>query len=75
MTDPTIISMTRVRLDLAKVKRAQKVLGAKSEIEAIERALDFVIEDSTSDRLDWKSYQRFIKRGGEIKDFFGKLDR
>jgi hypothetical protein len=54
MADPTIKSTTSVRLNLAKVKRAQKVLGAKSEIEAIERALDFVIEESKT-RIEKRS--------------------
>lgn len=44
-------SKSRIRLNLAKVKRAQKVLGAKTETEAIERALDFVIEESKANRL------------------------
>jgi hypothetical protein len=44
-------SKSRIRLNVAKVKRAQKVLGAKTETEAIERALDFVIEESKANRL------------------------
>ena len=75
MTNAARKSKTRILANLAKVQRAQKVFGAKSQIEAIERALDFVIEESANNRLAWKSNQRFIKRGGEIKDVFGKLDR
>jgi hypothetical protein len=75
MTNAARKPKTRVLANLAKAKRAQKVLGAKAEIEAIERALDFVIEESANNRLALKSNQRFIKSGGEIKDVFGKLDR
>ncbi len=44
-------SRTRIHLNAAKVKRVQKALGAKTEIEAIERALDLVIAESESNRL------------------------
>ncbi|MFZ3265597.1 MAG: hypothetical protein WA172_16445 [Terriglobales bacterium] len=44
-------SKSRIRLNVAKVKRVQKVFGAKTETEAIERALDFVIEESRANRL------------------------
>jgi hypothetical protein len=75
MTNAVRKPKTRILVNLAKVKRAQKVFGAKSQIEAIEHALDFVIEEGANNRLAWKSNQRFIKSGGEIKDAFGKLDR
>jgi hypothetical protein len=58
-----------------KIKRAQKVLRAKTETETIERALDFTITEHERDRLAWEANDRFIRSGGEIKDVFGKLDR
>jgi hypothetical protein len=63
------------QLDSVKIKRAQKVLRAKTETETIERALDFTITEHERDRLAWEANDRFIRSGGEIKDIFGKLDR
>jgi len=63
------------QLDSVKIKRAQKVLRAKTETETIERALDFTITEHERDRLAWEANDRFIRSGGEIKDVFGKLDR
>ena len=63
------------QLDSAKIKRAQKVLRAKTETETIERALDFTISEHESNRLALEATARFLKSGGEIKDIFGKLDR
>jgi hypothetical protein len=63
------------QLDSVKIKRAQKVLGAKTETETIERALDFTITEHESNRLAFEATARFLRGGGEIKDVFGKLDR
>jgi hypothetical protein len=63
------------QLDPAKIRRAQKVLRAKTETETIERALDFTITEHERDRLAWQANERFLRSGGEIKDVFGKLDR
>jgi hypothetical protein len=72
---PASHSKTRIRLNVAKVKRAQKALGAKTETAAIEQALDLVIAESERNRLAFEANQRFIKSGVEIKDVYGKLDR
>src|SRR3712207_7372407 len=40
----------RLVLDQAKLSRAQKILGAESESETVERALDFVIGEEARDR-------------------------
>ena len=60
------------RLHNAKIKLAQKALGAKTETETIERALDAVIEAHRS-RLVNEAHERFLRSGIEIKDVFGKL--
>lgn len=39
------------RLDSAKLKRAQRALRAKTETEAVERALDLIIEEHEKNRL------------------------
>jgi len=62
-------------LDSAKIKRAQKVLRAKTETEAIERALDLAIAEHESNRLTLAATERFLKSGIEIKDVFGALDK
>ena len=75
MAKPACQSKTRIRLNVAKVKRAQKALGAKTETAAIERALDLVIAESERNRLAFEANERFIKSGVEIRDVYGKLDR
>ena len=75
MAKPACQSKTRIRLNVAKVKRAQKALGAKTETAAIEQALDLIIAESERNRLAFEANERFFKSGGEIKDVYGKLDR
>jgi hypothetical protein len=64
-------------LDQTKLKRAQKVLGAKTETEAIERALDSVIDEDERSRRAWAAHDRFIRtaarEGLQIHDAFGRL--
>ena len=62
------------QLDSVKIKRAQKVLRAKTETEAIERALDFTITEHERNRLLLEANERFLRSGVEIKDVYGKLD-
>jgi hypothetical protein len=61
------------QLDAVKIKRAQKVLQAKTETEAIERALDLVIAEHRKNRLVTEANERFVRSGVEIKDVYGKL--
>jgi hypothetical protein len=60
-------------LESAKIKRAQRVLQAKTETEAIERALDFAIAEHEKNRLALQATERLIKSGIEIKDVYGTL--
>ncbi len=62
------------RLDRAKIKRAQKVLKARTETETIERALDAVISEAEKDRLVWEATERFLRSGAKIKDVLGVLE-
>jgi hypothetical protein len=62
------------QLDSVKIKRAQKVLRAKTETETIERALDFTITEHERNRLLLNANERFLRSGVEIKDVYGKLD-
>jgi hypothetical protein len=60
-------------LDEAKLKRAQECLGARTETETIERALDAVIAADARDRAVWCAHERVIKSQAEIRDVFGRL--
>jgi hypothetical protein len=73
MTPATKRSHKHFQLDSAKIKRAQRALHAKTETEAIERALDFAIAEHEKNRLALQATERFIKSGIEIKDVYGTL--
>jgi hypothetical protein len=62
------------RLNERKIKRAQEILGAKTETETIERALDHVISEKERDRLLLKAHQRFFASGIRIRDVYGNLE-
>jgi hypothetical protein len=61
-------------LDQSKLKKAQKVLGAKTETETIERALEQVISEAEKDHRAWAATEKLIKSGIQIKDVFGRVD-
>jgi hypothetical protein len=63
------------RLDPMKIKRAQKVLRAGTETEAIDRALDLVISEHQRNRLALAAHERFVTSGIAIKDVYGTLDK
>lgn len=67
------VSHKHFQLDSVKIRRAQKVLHAKTETETIERALDAVIAEHKRDRLAIEANEHFIQSGIQIKDVFGKL--
>lgn len=62
------------RLDAGKIKRAQRMLRADTETEAIERALDLVISEHERNRLAAEANERFVTSGVDIKDVYGALD-
>jgi len=61
------------QLDAVKIKRAKKALHAKTETEAIDRALDFVIAEDERNRLVLEATEHFLKSGINIKDVYGRL--
>jgi hypothetical protein len=63
------------QLDAAKLRRAQKMLRAGTETEAIERALDIVIAEHERNRLTVEANDRFVKSGIDIKDAYGTLEK
>lgn len=64
-------------LNQTKLKRAQKVLGAKTETETVERALDAVIDDAERNHRAWAAHDSFVKAavggGLVVHDVFGRL--
>ena len=74
MPTPRTRSHKRFRLNAAKIKRAQKVLHAGTETEAIERALDFVISEHEKNQLAVEATDRFLKSGIAVKDVYGTLE-
>jgi hypothetical protein len=62
------------QLDSVKIKRVQKALQAKTQTEAIERALDLAIAEHESNRLTLEATERFVRSSIDIKDVYGKLD-
>ena len=67
------VSHKHFQLDAVKIRRAQKVLRAKTETETIERALDAVIAEHKRNRLAFEANERFVNSGIAIKDVYGKL--
>lgn len=61
-------------LDQRKIEKAQKALGARTETEAIERALEIVIGDAERNRCAWAATEKLVKNGIQIKDVFGRLN-
>jgi hypothetical protein len=68
------LSRKHYRLDNEKIRRAQKVLHAKTQTETIERALDAVIAEDERNRLANEAHERFLQSGIAIKDIFRTLN-
>lgn len=64
-------------LDQAKLKKAQELLGARTETETIERALDQLMDEAERNRKVWAAHERFIRtavrEGLVVDDVFGRL--
>ena len=73
MGSPKNRSHKHFQLDERKIKRAQRVLRAKTETEAIHRALDFAIVEHEKNRLVLEANERFVSSGINIKDVYGTL--
>ena len=61
------------QLDSIKIRRAQKILHAKTETEAIERALDFTIVEHEKNRLANEANERFLSSGIDVQDVYDTL--
>jgi hypothetical protein len=69
----TRLAPKHFRLDVSKVRRAQRILKARTETEAVDRALDAVIAEHERNRLARVANERFIKSGIQIRDVQGTL--
>jgi len=67
------IAHKHFRLNVAKIKRAQKLMQAGTETETIDRALDAVIAEHERNRITCDANERFVKTGIKIRDVYGKL--
>ena len=61
------------QLDSVKIKRAQRLFSAKTETEAIERALDFAIVEHEKNQRAFEANEQFLISGINIKDVYGVL--
>jgi len=62
------------RLNEAKIRRALRLLDARTETETIERALEEVFAERERNRIAQRSQDRFLRNGAAIVDSYGKLD-
>jgi hypothetical protein len=72
-TPKSRITHKHFRLDAVKLKRAQKVLEARTETETVERALELAIAEHERNRLVQEANQKFVRSGVIIRDVFGTL--
>lgn len=61
-------------LNQGKINLAKKILGAKTETETIELALDLIISEEEKNKKAIKATENFLKSSIEIEDVFGNLD-
>lgn len=65
-------------LDQARLTKAQKVLGTRTETETIEKALERVISEDEINRQLWDAQEEFVRSmiesGAQIEDVFGRLE-
>lgn len=65
-------------LNQSRLKEAQKVLGAKTETETVELALERVITEAEQSTEAWLAQDKFLTAAArenlEIKDILGRLE-
>ena len=68
------IAHKHFRLNAAKLKAAQRALGAATETETVEQALDLVLAESKRNQITIEANRRFLESGVKIEDVFGELE-
>jgi len=65
-------------LDQTRLKKAQKVLGTRTETETIEIALERVVSEAEANEKAWTAQEKFLtsafKESLVIEDVFGCLE-
>ena len=61
-------------LTQGKIDLARKILGARTETETIELALDSIISEEEKNKEAKKATEDLLKSGIIIEDVFGNLD-
>jgi hypothetical protein len=61
-------------LDQTKLSLAKKLLGAKTETETIEVALDSIISEAQKNKIAFAATERFFRSGIVVDDVFGNLE-
>jgi len=62
------------RLDAVKLKRAQKLLDARTETETVERAIDLAILEHERNRIANQAHDRFVRSKVTVRDMYGVLE-
>jgi hypothetical protein len=65
--------LRQFRLDPRKLKQAKRLLGASTEDEALDRALDEVIIEHERNRRALEANDRFLSSGIRIRDVFDRV--
>jgi hypothetical protein len=65
-------------LNQTSLKKAQKVLGTKTETETIEIAIEMVLNEAEKNKKAWSANENFVKKalkeGLLIENAFGRLE-
>jgi hypothetical protein len=61
--------LNQVKIDLAK-----EILGAKTETETIELALDSIITEEERNKKAFEIHEEFLASDARIEDVFGNLE-
>ena len=64
-------ALTRVAVDSKKLKRAQKALNVKTEMEAVDEALDVILANFKVN----KAHKKFVESGVVIDDVYDGVDQ
>jgi len=72
----TVIEKKRkhVILTQSKLSLAKKILGARTETETIEKALDSIISEAEKNKIVFEATEKLLKSGVKVIDVFGNLE-
>ncbi len=65
-------------LSQTKLSKAKKILGAATETETVERALDKVISEAEANKKVWTAHKKFVRElvsdKHQIIDVYGNME-